>query len=193
MVIYLNTDPGSLDVGKALERVSLQRREHALQYVKESDRQLSLAAYLLLMEALKKEFGITEPPVFGFGPHGKPFLQDAPRIHFNLSHCPGATLCVVADSPVGCDVENVPEQPDPDLLRTVCNASEVAAVLQSSSPALAFTRLWTQKEAFLKYTGEGISPDLQDILLSPRAKALRFQTTDAPDGSYVYTVVQTAE
>ena len=115
-MIYLDTHTEALDIDRALMDVSPQRREAALRYVKASDRRQSLAAYLLLCRALKEEYGITEPPVFDFGPHGKPFLKDYPSIHFNLSHCPGAALCVIAPAPVGCDIEAVPSRLDWDVL-----------------------------------------------------------------------------
>ena len=106
-MIYLNTHPEDLNIDLALKQVSPQRREAALRYMRDIDRKLSLAAFLLLMEGLEKEYGISEPPVLAFGPHGKPFLRDYPHIHFNLSHCSRAALCVVGDAPVGCDVETV--------------------------------------------------------------------------------------
>lgn len=187
-MVYLNTEVESLNPERALEAVSPQRREAALRYVKESDRKLSLAAYRLLQEALEKEYGIREAPVFGFGPHGKPFLRDFPHIHFNLSHCPGVAMCAVDTAPVGCDVEAVPAALDRDLCSHVCNAQELEEVLGAPSPERAFTTLWTRKEAFLKYTGEGLTDGLKELLLSPAAKAVRLETVTAPDGSYVYTV-----
>ena len=183
MVIYLDFHTEDLNFESALRRVSAQRRSLALGYVKESDRRLSLAAYLLLMEALGKEYGITEPPVFDFGPHGKPFLRDYPYIHFNLSHCPGAALCVVADNPVGCDIEAVPSALDMDVCRHVCSTEELAAVLAAPNPAVAFTRLWTQKEAYLKFTGEGLTNDI-------KAVHANCHSIVSPDGLFVYSVCQ---
>ena len=69
-MLYLNSHTERLDVARALERVSAQRRAVALRYLRESDRQLSLAANLLLQEALEKEYGIIRPTEFSFGPHG---------------------------------------------------------------------------------------------------------------------------
>ena len=187
-MIYLNCHTKELDWEQSLFRVSPQRREQALRYVKDSDRRLSLAAYLLLLQALEEEYGISDPVDFGFGPHGKPFLKDYPHIHFNLSHCPGTALCVVSDAPVGCDIESVPPVLDEELCRWVCSDQELAQIRQSAHPALAFTRLWTRKEAFLKFTGEGLTDHLKKLLLLPEAKAVSFETVEAPEGTWVYTV-----
>ena len=181
-MVYLNDHTEGLDIGRALERVSLQRRQLALRYVKASDRRLSLAVYLLLQEALEKEYGVTGDLTFGFGPHGKPFLKDYPQIHFNLSHCPGVALCVVSDAPVGCDVEGVPSVLDLDVCRRVFSEEEQTLILASPSPTLSFACLWTQKEAFLKYTGEGLTD------LFPIVKDVRSETIIAPSGAYVYTI-----
>ena len=181
-MIYLNDHTEDLNIAQALERVSPQRREVALRYVKDSDRRLSLAVYLLLQEALEKEYGVTGDLTFGFGPHGKPFLKDYPGIHFNMSHCPGVALCVVSDAPVGCDVESVPANLDLDVCRYVFSDEQLASVLSSPAPTLAFARLWTQKEAFLKLTGEGLSNH------PPLAEDVACETIVAPSGAYVYSI-----
>lgn len=187
-MIYLDTHTEALDIDRALMDVSPQRREAALRYVKASDRRQSLAAYLLLCRALKEEYGITEPPVFDFGPHGKPFLKDYPSIHFNLSHCPGAALCVIAPAPVGCDIEAVPSRLDWDVCSYACSEAELSVIQADSNPALAFARLWTRKEAFLKYLGEGISANLRDLLSSPDARPAHFITDIIPDQTCVWSV-----
>lgn len=187
-MLYINTHPADLDIDKALARVSAQRRRHAMQFVKEHDRKLSLAAYLLLLEALEKEYGITEAPEFSFGPHRKPFLKDYPHIHFNLSHCSAAVLCVVSDRPVGCDIETVESPLDMDLCRYCCSPAEIDAILKAPSPPLAFYGLWTRKEAFLKLSGEGLSDNLPGLLETDEADRAVFDTRIGPDASYVYTV-----
>ena len=189
-MIYLNTHPEELDIDLALNRVSSQRREAALRFLRERDRKLSLAAFLLLQEALAKEYGIPAPPVLAFGPHGKPFLRDYPHIHFNLSHCSRAALCVVGDAPVGCDVETVTPPLDRDLLDHCCHPRERKAILAAERPEVAFCTLWTRKEAFLKWTGEGLTDHLPDLLFSPDAAAARFRSVVSPNATFVYTLCQ---
>ena len=172
-MIYLKEHPEELSIALALNQVGPQRREAALRYMREIDRKLSLAAFLL-----------------AFGPHGKPFLRDYPGIHFNLSHCARAVLCVISDAPVGCDVEAVVSPLDMDLVRHCCSPEEQAAILASERPELAFYGLWTRKEAFLKWTGEGLADHLPELLSSPEAAAARFETHVSPDASFVYTLCQ---
>ena len=192
-VIWLNDHIGQLDIQAALLKVSRQRAEYSMRYIHDRDRRLSLAVYLLLQEALRKEYGIMDTPEFVFGPHGKPMLKGYPWIHFNLSHCPEAALCVVDGSPLGCDVESVPEELDMEVCQHCFNDEEIAGILASDNPRQSFARLWTMKEAFLKYTGEGISERLPKLLTTPEASRVSFRTRIGRDGTYVYTICQATD
>lgn len=185
-MIYLNDHIDKLDISEALRQVSPQRAAYALRYGRELDQRLSLAVFLLLQQALREEYGLKEVPEFAFGPNGKPYLKEHPEIHFNLSHCSRAAMCVVADHPVGCDIETVPDELDLELCRYCFNEEEVASILASDSPTIAFTALWTQKEALLKLTGTGLSSPCHPATQPPSHSVTHSHVS--PDRSYVYTV-----
>ena len=67
------------------------------------------------------------------------------------------------------------------------NDEEIAQILASARPDLAFTRLWTQKEALVKCTGEGIGNDLKNVL---KKSSSELTTVVGPDENYVYSVCQ---
>lgn len=184
-MIYLNDDLAGFNFEDALPLLSAQRREQALKFRYELGRKTCAAAYLLLCEGLRKEYGITEPPVFEYGEHGKPMIAGHPEIHFNLSHCREAVLCVVSDRPVGCDVESIREFHE-SLVRYTMNNDEIAEITQSPNPALAFIRYWTMKEAVLKLSGEGIRNDLKTVLIGFPNK---IHTIVNEARGYVYSVV----
>ena len=190
-MVYLNDHIEDIDVTDALSRVGPQRAKYALRYRRELDQRLSLAAFLLLQQALRTEYGLQEIPEFTFGTHGKPMLKEHPEIHFNLSHCSQAALCVVSSQPVGCDVESVPDELDMDVCRHCFNEAEINHILHSDHPTLAFTTLWTKKEAFLKLTGEGLTNNLHRLLDTAETKGVTFQTTAIHSKGYVYTVCRT--
>lgn len=187
-MVYLNDHIEDINVSEALLKVSKQRVEYALRYRQVQDQRLSLAAVLLLAEGLKREYGIRELPEFIYRPHGKPELRGHSDIHFNMSHCKRAALCVIDNVPVGCDIECVPKELDMDVCRYCFNESEITDILGSDGPTLTFTILWTKKEAFLKLTGEGLTNDLPKLLFSPQVRDVTFQTHVASDKSYVYTI-----
>ncbi len=163
MRIYHDLHTERLAVDALLNTVSPQRRQQVMRHVRLSDRQSSLAAYLLLYRALREGYGIAEPPIFNFGPSGKPFLKDHPNIHFNLSHTEGIAVCVVADVPVGVDVERI-RPIDRQVVDMVMSDDEQAEISLAEDSDTAFYRLWTRKEAYLKLTGEGLRDDMRNVL-----------------------------
>ncbi len=185
-MIYINDQLNDIDLDAALAQLSDQRREQALRFRHEQGRRESAAAYLLLCQALEKEYGITEKPVFQYGEHGKPTIVGHPDIHFNLSHCRLAAICVVSDRPVGVDVESIREYRD-SLARYTMNDEELEQIAHAVNPAQEFTRLWTRKEAVLKLTGHGLQSDMKTVLT--HAGDVHIQTIVHPRG-YVYSVAE---
>ena len=174
------------ELEEAIAALPEWRREKTLRFKHEQGRKECAFSYLLLCQALREVYGITEQPQFSIGEHGKPSLVlETSDIHFNLSHCKSAIACVVAPFAVGVDIERIGRY-DEALARHVLNDQEFAAVQQASDPQLAFTRYWTQKEAVVKLTGRGIDDDLKNILLKYKDVALR--TEESPDKGYVLTV-----
>ena len=180
------------------------RREKALRFKHRQGRLECAFAYLLLCQALREVYGITQQPSFSLGPHDKPSLLLAqsgfPALsspsssplgeisegpHFNLSHCRQAIACVVSDHPVGVDVESIGRYSESLARHVLCDA-ELEAVHRDPDPQLAFTRLWTQKEALVKLTGRGIDDDLPTLLL--KYNNVSFHTQAYPAKGYVVTV-----
>jgi 4'-phosphopantetheinyl transferase len=185
-MVYLNDDIQAFDLEAALPLLSAQRREQALKFKHELGRKQCAMAYLLLCKGLRQEYGITERPVFEYSEHGKPQIVGHPDIHFNISHCREAVLCVVSDQPVGCDIESIREYKE-SLARYTMNDTELEKILHSPHPEQAFIRLWTMKEALLKLTGEGIRNDIKDVLTGQES----FETVENTERGYIYSILYT--
>ena len=181
-MIYLNDHLDDFDFNAALPLLSEQRRQQALRFRHELGRKQCAAAYLLLFEGLQQEYGISERPLFDYGEHGKPVIVGHPDIHFNLSHCREAAVCILSPEPVGIDIESIRPYRE-QLVRYTMNDDELQRIKQADNPEAAFTRLWTMKESALKLTGEGISNNMRDVLLRDD---LLFETT--MHDRYIYTV-----
>ena len=180
-MVYIDDQPERYDLQALFATASSQRQAYALRYRREADQRLSLVAYKLLRHALKEEYGISEPPLFEFGAHGKPVIVGHEDIQFNLSHCREAVACVIGERPVGIDVESL-DQYDDELVRATMNEAEQRQIACSPNPAQAFMRFWTMKESLLKFTGEGISTDLHHLLDAPghHLPAYDFHTRSYP-------------
>ncbi len=187
-MIYIDDHIWDFDLTAALAAVSAQRRDYAMQYVQELDRRLSVASYLLLKRALSQEYGMDSVPPFVFEPKGKPRLEGFPDIHFNLSHCRDAAVCVLAPHPVGIDVESI-DRYDESLLHHMMNADECRRIAASKQPAAEFIRMWTMKESLLKLTGQGLA---DENLLSVLNEAHRYRFDTMVTSKYVCTVCTSA-
>ena len=162
-MIYLNDDIANFDWQAALPLLSDQRRELCLKFKHEQGRKTCAAAYLLLCEGLRKEYGISEKPVFEYGEHGKPSIVGHPEIFFNMSHCREAAICVLSDKPVGVDIESIRPYNE-SLARYTMSDEEMALIESAERRDVEFIRLWTLKEAVLKCSGEGIRNDMKHVL-----------------------------
>ncbi|MDO5566929.1 MAG: hypothetical protein Q4G59_09760 [Planctomycetia bacterium] len=80
----------------------------------------SLVGRNLLVECLRRQGLFTDWPVYQYGPHGKPQLENYPDLFFNISHCNRAVVCAVADHEIGVDVETITEV-DKDAMQLVFN------------------------------------------------------------------------
>lgn len=103
------------------------------------------------------------------GPYGKPALVgEGPQ--FSVSHSHGIALFAVASAvEVGCDIERFDERIDVEGTAERLFAPGEIRDLQQVPPAQrqqAFFRYWTQKEAYVKGLGTGLSHALDTFDLS---------------------------
>ena len=154
--------------------LSKQRRGKAEGFLYEKDRNLSLAAGILLDWGLSS-YGLRERETeIACGEKGKPFLRDYPGIHFNLSHSRDMALAVFAEVETGCDIEEIQEA-DMALAEKFFSPGEyayLAAQPKGRERDRAFCRIWTLKESFLKAVGAGLFLPLDsfEIQIGPEGK-----------------------
>ena len=184
MITLVREDIWAFDLQAALKEISEQRREQALKFKHEQGQRLCVLAYLLLKQALREGYGITENPVFEYNEHGKPSIVGHPEIFFNLSHCKEAAICVVSNQPVGVDVEGIREYRE-SLVNYTMNDEEITLIKSAENHAAAFIRLWTMKEATTKLIGTGISNDMKTVL-----DPTKYKYTTVDRQRYIYTICE---
>lgn len=163
------------------------RRDKALSFKFFIDKVLCIKSYLLLKKGLELEFGIIGNPEFSYLENGKPILKYHPDIHFNLSHCKKGIICVLDEKPVGCDIEEIPDEIDMQLCEFSFNKQELNQIKGAENSCIEFAKLWTKKEALLKLSGEGLTDDLKTVLSKNQILNKSFKTTVCLDKGYVYT------
>lgn len=151
----------------------LERRKQAERYRFEKDRLLCLTAGVLLYRGLA-EYGLSEnQSSIACGADGKPFLPNAPWLHFSLSHSGTRALAVFSENEIGCDLERLRPVSWPVAEKCFC-PEELETLRCSSQPEIDFCRIWTCKESFLKAIGTGLRTPLRAacIHLSPNRAAI---------------------
>ena len=106
-------------------------------------------------------------PLCGSSRHGKPYLPDAPGLHFSASQSGDRTVVAIGPAPLGVDVQLAGD----DLLGApdVFTPREAAALnrapeAQGGQDALwRRAILWTRKEACLKAIGTGLAIDPAEV------------------------------
>ncbi len=104
---------------------------------------------------------------FGYGPFGKPVIaQPSTQLTFNLSHSGNRMLIAVArELELGVDIEFEMGCRFTDAISTSMTCSEQARIEQAPLffREKLLLRYWTQKEAFLKAVGVGLSFPLTSL------------------------------
>ena len=122
----------------------------------------TICADHLARELLMQAGARPEQLCFSQTPLGKPLCPQT-GLHFSLSHSGNFVFCAVARTEVGADLEAL-RPIRPALAERVCSAAELEYICpQGVFDGERFLSVWTAKEAYLKYTGEGIATDLRRI------------------------------
>lgn len=118
----------------------------------------------LLETGLLREYGLSlshEPR--SKGEHGKPFLTLQPKIHYNISHSGAYVVCILAPQEVGIDIQEHKKANYPRMLERMVPTEMIREILDADDPVQAFFTQWVLREAYIKWTGEGLSRDLRTI------------------------------
>jgi 4'-phosphopantetheinyl transferase len=152
------------------EALSGEELARAGRFKFDRDRDRYIAAHGVLRQVLARYVGCTPGELrFGANRFGKPHLANASGLHFNLSHSQDVAVVAIASAKtgeLGVDVEAV--RPLDDLMKIAqqffrADEAEALQRLPVTAQPLAFYRIWTRKEAYLKATGTGLSMNLDEV------------------------------
>ena len=164
---------------------------------------VSLATGLLLQDIAHKELGI-EPKELSVCKmeQGKPYIEGKSEFFFNISHSGDRITIAYGNSPVGVDVEHIRCRESDLKVAKRCFTEEEYEFIAldeftldkeglSHSKEERFFMVWTMKEAYLKYTGTGISVPMKSFQVKPYdgvivGEKLKIMTLTMDD--YVYAV-----
>lgn len=132
------------------------------------DKQRSLIGDLIVQIFYAKELNLKPFEIeFDHNEHGKPYLKDYPKAHFNISHSGNYVVVAFSDCAVGIDIEKNKGNRLKVAKRffTKEEIDDLYAFSEVEKQIDYFYQLWTLKESYVKAIGKGISMSLSSFSL----------------------------
>lgn len=129
----------------------------------EKDKNLSLGAWVLL-DKMFSEYGMDiKDYEIRENEYGKPYFKDC-TLNFNISHSGKYAVVAVSDNEVGVDIEILQKKQN-NIADRFFHKSEIDFLNQFSGEEydFEFTKMWTEKEAYIKAVGSGMSTPLDSF------------------------------
>ncbi len=138
-------------------------------YRKKEDAYRNLFVELTIRHVLISKFNFKNSDiVFLTNKYGKPFLSKKSNLHFNLSHSGVWIICVINNSPVGIDIEEIKLIDFHNISKHFYSNEEHFDLLSKTDDSIRlhyFYDLWTLKESYVKYIGEGLNYSLNKFTI----------------------------
>ncbi len=190
MLLFYIADACDVGDGKEAVRQLSEYSQNKINRRKTEDGKREALAAELLRARLLGAVGAVDEPV-SEGEHGKPYLPNRPDVKYNMSHSgslAAGILMTDADGlEVGVDVEHVRregrEERIPRIMRRAFTEREKAAVDAAEDPILEFYLIWSRKESYIKYTGEGLSRSLTSVDTTEKQEGVTVRTFVVTDSS----------
>lgn len=134
------------------------RRSEAQKRRKPRDRQLCLAAEVLLNRSLELTgIDVSLPAVYHRNSYGKPYLSQHKGIYVNWSHSGDWVVCAISDREVGIDLQDTGREPGEAMIRRMLQPVELSYYekIPEERKKRLFYQYWTIKESYLKAVGTG--------------------------------------
>ena len=178
------------------ETLSADEREKAARFYFAKDREQFIRARGTLRAILSTYLDVTAGSLkFLYGTHGKPTLADS-IVRFNTSHSGEYILhAVTMGRELGVDLEHMRRNVEIETLAArYFSPAEKATIAALPTPEkrVAFFRCWTQKEAFLKAKGIGVSLPLDqfEVAVNPGEAAALLRTHYDPADAQRWSMLE---
>ena len=107
----------------------------------------------VLIKDCLEEYGVQDPQVMRT-PKGKPYVELCDT-YLSVSHSGEYFLCIIADRPVGIDIQERKSSNSDKIAERYFTEREKSFIRDNGENG--FFTVWTRKEAYSKLTGEGIA------------------------------------
>jgi 4'-phosphopantetheinyl transferase len=142
-----------------MHSVSEERRAKVQSFIKPEDAARGLIGEALIRAVVRSKFNMPNHQiVFTTERYGKPVVAGLPSFHFNIAHSGRWILCAVDAAPVGIDIEEI-KPVTLDIAKYYFSPEEYRWLMDKQEPqrTSCFYDIWTLKESFIKWIGQGLS------------------------------------
>ncbi|TZF92720.1 4'-phosphopantetheinyl transferase superfamily protein [Chryseobacterium panacisoli] len=161
---FINEEKHKSVLDRYLPVFSDDTKRDILRYRRWQDAQLSLLGKILLREGLRTHYDISDAEI-RVSPNNKPYLKGNP-VHFNISHSKDLVACVIAEFPVGIDVEFFDTSINYLDFEFQMTTEEFEKINGAEDRISSFFTYWTAKEAVIKAHGDGMMIPLDSFEVS---------------------------
>lgn len=138
--------------------------------------------------ALHREYPkLSAPFLLKKDERGKPFLENYPKIHINISHSGEYVACAIGAKPVGVDIEQWKDRPRKEKIVEKFHLREQKLYFEAEEAEREriFFDSWVLKESFGKALGKGLGVALSaSCMEGEREKTGRVEQALSPENYY---------
>lgn len=117
-----------------------------------------------LVESAVREYMGNDSAEVLYTPKGKPYVKDSETVFLSVTTTGEVMVVAISDKPIGIDGEYLPRMTAPQrrtdyavMAERFFTEDEAEYVRSGDDQALRFAKVWVRKEAYVKYTGKGLS------------------------------------
>ncbi|MBN2738190.1 MAG: 4'-phosphopantetheinyl transferase superfamily protein [Spirochaetales bacterium] len=166
-----------------------QRKARVLSFHHRDDRLRALWGELLSRSIIREHLGEAfQNRQYGVNECGKPYLESREDFHFNVTHCGEWVFLIVSPFSCGIDCEKL-KPINLKMGRRYFTPEEADYIesLPKDQQSLAFFRIWTLKESYLKMLGIGLTRGMKFFSIIPD-QSIGFDGKALEQEPFIYTI-----
>jgi len=151
---------------KELEQIVSQgKRERIKKFKFHEDYLRSLYGEICIRKVVSDTVGINPAEIIiSRNGYGKPYIENVPDLHFNISHSGKWVACIISNNECGIDIEYIKDI-DLKIAERFFHEDEYIFLMgkRGKERINCFFELWTLKESYVKYNGKGLQIPLNSF------------------------------
>lgn len=148
--------------------ISDENKYKIQKFINEKDKMRTLIGEILIRTIIIEHLGVSNKNIeFKKNLYGKPYVEDYPNIHFNISHSGEYVLCAFDNKPIGVDIEEIKDIEFEDIIKSFFAEQEIYYIIngEKNTQINRFYDIWTLKESYIKCLGQGLSIPLKSFVI----------------------------